>query len=83
MEQENVVAYMMKMMDRLEQQKPRFTALIQHKGHLKEDAAPRRKCYKIPEWLVLKLKKEIDLMLQLLQPVSGAGPLYWSPRKRF
>lgn len=47
------------------QEKPGFTTLVRHKVHLKIDAIPCRKCYRIPERLVYKLKKETDLMLQL------------------
>lgn len=45
--------------------KPGFTTLVQLKVHLKEDATSHRKCYRIPEHLVPKPKKEIELMLQL------------------
>lgn len=47
------------------QEKPGFTTLVQHKVHLKGEAAPRRKSYRIPERLVPEFKKEIELMLQL------------------
>ncbi|KAL4007477.1 hypothetical protein ACER0C_001329 [Sarotherodon galilaeus] len=47
------------------QEKPGFTKLVQHKVHLRDNAPPRRKFYRIPERLVPQLKKEIDLMLSL------------------
>lgn len=47
------------------QEKPGFTTLVQHKIHLKDDAIPHRKFYRIPERLVPQLKKEIELMLEL------------------
>lgn len=50
---------------KLFQEKPGFTTLVQHKVHLRENAPPRRKFYRIPERLVPQLKKEIELMLEL------------------
>lgn len=47
------------------QEKPGFTTLVQHKVHLKADSIHHRKSYRIPERLLPKLKKEMDMMMQL------------------
>lgn len=67
------------------QEKPGFTTMVRHKVHLKEDATPRRKSYRIPERLVGKLKKEIDLMLQLgiieVSTSEWCSPIVLVPKK--
>lgn len=46
-------------------ERPGFTTLVEHKVHLKADAIPRRRSYRIPERLLPKLKEEVEVMLQL------------------
>ncbi|XP_078793179.1 uncharacterized protein LOC144987743 [Oryzias latipes] len=64
---------------------PGFTTLVQHKVHLKEDAVPRRRYYRIPERLVVKLEKEIELMLKLgvIEPSTSGwcSPVVLVPKK--
>lgn len=44
---------------------PGHTKIFEHNIVLKEKAAVRRMSYRIPEHLLVSLKKEVDLMLSL------------------
>lgn len=67
------------------QEKPGFTSLIQHKVHLRDDAAPRRKFYRVPERLVPQLKNEVQFMLELgiIEPSVSewCSPVVLVPKK--
>lgn len=67
------------------QEKLGFTTLVQHKVHLKANAIPYRKSYRIPERLLPKLKKEMDMMMQLgiseMSTSKWGSPIVLVPKK--